>query len=196
MERQYQISGRGHYSRRQFVGQLSLVSIGGMAFAGLQGLSGCGSGGEQQAEKQAGEQPVDRKLGIALVGLGQYSEGQLAPALEETAHCYLAGIVTGTPEKIGKWQRKYDIPEGNVYNYENFDTISSNPDIDIVYVVLPNAMHAEYTIRALEAGKHVICEKPMAVTVADCDRMIAAAAQAGKCYPSVTGCTLSRTTWR
>lgn len=180
MERQYQISGRGRYSRRQFVGQLSLMGIGGMTFAGLQGLSSCAAVGEQQAQTRAVGQPADRKLGIALVGLGQYSEGQLAPALEETTHCYLAGIVTGSPEKIGKWRRKYDIPEGNVYNYENFDTITSNPDIDIVYVVLPNAMHAEYTIRALEAGKHVICEKPMAVTVADCDRMIAAAAKAGK----------------
>ncbi|HWK59697.1 MAG TPA: Gfo/Idh/MocA family oxidoreductase [Parapedobacter sp.] len=180
MEGRYQISGKGHYSRRQFVGELSLISMGGMAFASLQGLSGCASGSGEQTERQAREQPADHKLGIALVGLGQYSEGQLAPALEETAHCYLAGIVTGTPDKIGKWRRKYDIPENNVYNYENFDSITSNSDIDIVYVVLPNAMHAEYTIRALEAGKHVICEKPMAVTVADCDRMIAAAVKAGK----------------
>lgn len=180
MERKDQISGRGSYSRRQFVGHLSVMGFGGMAFAGLHGLSGCASANEQRAETFAEGQLADRKLGIALVGLGQYSEGQLAPALKETSDCYLAGIVTGTPEKIGKWRRKYDIPEGNVYNYENFDTISSNPAIDIVYVVLPNAMHAEYTIRALEAGKHVICEKPMAVTVADCDRMIAAAVKAGK----------------
>lgn len=183
MEQQYVFSGRGVYSRRQFVGQLSLMGIGGIAFAGLVGISGCVPPGGRQAQENTGdtrEQQTDRKLGIALVGLGQYSEGQLAPALEETAHCYLAGIVTGTPGKIDKWRRKYDIPDGNVYNYENFDTIEANPDIDIVYVVLPNAMHAEYTIRALKAGKHVICEKPMAVTVADCDRMIAAATEAGK----------------
>ena len=113
-----------------------------------------------------------KKLGIALVGLGRYSEGQLAPALEETQFCRLAGIVTGTPDKEEKWMKKYDIPEKNVYNYDNFDSIADNPDIDIVYVVLPNSMHAEYTIRAAKAGKHVICEKPMATSVEDAQAMI------------------------
>ncbi|HEY8898604.1 MAG TPA: Gfo/Idh/MocA family oxidoreductase [Niastella sp.] len=120
------------------------------------------------------------KLGIALVGLGDYSENQLAPALQKTQHCYLAGIVTGTPAKIDTWKGKYNIPDRNVYNYQNFDNIKDNPDIDIIYVVLPNALHAEYVIRAAKAGKHVICEKPMAVTVEECDRMIAACKEAGK----------------
>src|SRR6185503_4108072 len=75
---------------------------------------------------------------------------------------------------------KYNIPEKNIYNYENYDSIKDNPDIDIIYVVLPNSMHAEYTIRAAEAGKHVICEKPMAITVEDCDKMIAACKKAKK----------------
>ena len=117
----------------------------------------------------------NNKLGIALVGLGSYSTGQLVPALLKTEHCYLAGIVTGTPSKAIAWKQKYNIPDKNIYNYNTYDTIKDNPDIDIVYVVLPNSMHAEYTIRALQAGKHVICEKPMAITVADCDKMIAAA---------------------
>jgi predicted dehydrogenase len=120
------------------------------------------------------------KLGIALVGLGGYASGQLAPALQQTENCYLAGIVTGTPSKAITWKQKYDIPEKNIYNYESFDSIKDNPDIDIIYVVLPNSMHAEYTIRAAEAGKHVICEKPMAITVADCDRMIAACKKANR----------------
>ncbi|MCC9138269.1 Gfo/Idh/MocA family protein, partial [Pontibacter silvestris] len=72
---------------------------------------------------------------------------------------------------------KYNIPEKNIYNYENFDQIADNPDIDIVYVVLPNSMHAEYTIRAAKAKKHVICEKPMATSVADAQRMIEACNQ-------------------
>lgn len=122
----------------------------------------------------------DGKAGVALVGLGTYSEGQLAPALQETAHCYLAGIVTGSDEKREKWKTKYNLPENACYSYQNFDSIKDNPDIDIIYVVLPNAMHAEYVIRAAKAGKHVICEKPMAVTVEDCDRMIAACKEAGK----------------
>ena len=112
------------------------------------------------------------KLGIALVGLGKYSSGQLAPALKETENCYLAGIVTGTPDKAAKWRRQYNIPEKNIYSYSNFDDIKDNHDIDIVYVVLPNSMHREYVVRAARAGKHVICEKPMALTVEDCDEMI------------------------
>ena len=120
------------------------------------------------------------KLGIALLGLGNYSNGQLAPALQQTEHCYLAGIVTGTPSKIDTWKNKYNIPDKNIYNYQNFDSIKDNSDIDIIYVVLPNSMHAEYVIRAAEAGKHVICEKPMAITVEDCDKMIAACKKAGK----------------
>ena len=125
-------------------------------------------------EKAAG------KLGIAIVGLGVYSEEQLAPALQETSHCFLAGIVTGTPSKIPQWQERYGIPAENAYTYDNFEQIRDNPNIDIVYVVLPNSMHAEYVIRAANAGKHVICEKPMALTVHECDRMIAACREAGK----------------
>jgi predicted dehydrogenase len=119
------------------------------------------------------------KLGIALVGLGTYSSEELAPALQETKHCRLAGIVTGSTQKAKEWKEKYNLPEGNIYNYEHFDSIKDNPDIDIVYVVLPNAQHAEYTIRAARAGKHVICEKPMAITVEECEQMIKACAEAG-----------------
>lgn len=124
--------------------------------------------------------PQDKKLGIALLGLGQYSEQQLAPALEKTQRCRLAGIITGTPEKAAKWKEKYKIPDKNIYNYQNMDAIKDNPDIDIVYVVVPNSLHATYTIRAAKAGKHVICEKPMATSVADCQAMIDACKKAGK----------------
>ena len=120
------------------------------------------------------------KLGVALVGLGSYSAGQLAPALLQTQYCYLAGIVTGTPAKEQQWAQKYNIPQTSIYNYQNFDSILTNKDIDIVYVVLPNSMHAEYTIRAAQAGKHVICEKPMANSVEDCQKMINACNKAGK----------------
>lgn len=111
-------------------------------------------------------------IGVALVGLGYYSTDLLAPALQKTKNCYLAGIVTGTPSKIPVWRGKYNIPTANVYNYENFDTIADNPDIDVVYVVLPPSMHKEYVIRAAKAGKHVWCEKPMAVTADECQAMI------------------------
>ncbi|WP_419211391.1 Gfo/Idh/MocA family protein [Maribacter sp. X9] len=114
------------------------------------------------------------KLGIALVGLGSYSTYQLAPSLQDTQYCYLAGIITGTRAKEAEWQEKYKIPKKNTYNYENFDSIANNPDIDIVYVVLPNSMHADFCIRAAKAGKHVICEKPMAVSVEECEAIISA----------------------
>ena len=121
----------------------------------------------------------NQKLGIALVGLGKYSKGELAPALQQTGYCQLAGIVTGSVEKAQEWKNEYAISEKNIYNYEDFDNISSNPAIDIVYVVLPNSMHAEYVIRAAKAGKHVICEKPMAVTVQECEQMMKACQLAG-----------------
>ncbi len=126
-----------------------------------------------------GAEGETKKYGIALVGLGNYARGQLGPALKETKNCKLVGIVTGSPEKIPVWQKEYGIAESNVYNYENFDEIADNEEIDIIYVVLPTGMHAEYCIRAAKAGKHVICEKPMAGTVEECDRMIAAADEAG-----------------
>ncbi|MFN8357415.1 MAG: Gfo/Idh/MocA family oxidoreductase [Spirosomataceae bacterium] len=118
--------------------------------------------------------PKKDKLGIALVGLGYYSTDLLAPALQMTEKCYLAGIVTGTPAKAETWKKKYNIPDKNIYNYQNFDQIANNPDIDVVYVVLPPSMHKEYTIRAAKAGKHVFCEKPMAMSVAECEAMIKA----------------------
>ena len=116
----------------------------------------------------------EKKLGFALVGLGGLSTNQIAPALAKTKHCRLAGIVSGTPAKIDKWQKQYDIPAKNCYSYETYDQIADNPDIDIIYIVLPNSMHPEYTIRAAQLGKHVLCEKPMANSVKDCEAMIAA----------------------
>jgi glucose-fructose oxidoreductase len=113
-----------------------------------------------------------RKLGVALVGLGYYSTDLLAPGLLKTSNCELKGIVTGSPEKVAVWQEKYDIADKNVYNYNNYDEIANNPDIDVIYVVLPPSMHREYTVRGAETGKHIWCEKPMAPSVADCQAMI------------------------
>lgn len=126
--------------------------------------------------QEAGE----KRLGIALLGLGDYSTNQLAPALQMTKHARLAGIVTGSPDKIPVWQKKYEIPDHCVYNYENLESIADNKDIDIIYVVTPTALHPDFAIRASKTGKHVICEKPMAPTVSDCNRMIEAAKTAGK----------------
>jgi predicted dehydrogenase len=162
-------------SRRKFIYNLGLAGL------SIPLISGINCEDDTKSKpKTMNENKKAGKLGIALVGLGGYAGGQLAPALQQTEHCYLAGIVTGTPSKIPTWKEKYGIPDKNVYSYENFDSIKDNPDIDIVYVVLPNSMHAEYVIRAAQAGKHVICEKPMALSVEDCDKMIAACKKAGK----------------
>ncbi|MBC8155046.1 MAG: Gfo/Idh/MocA family oxidoreductase, partial [Bacteroidetes bacterium] len=126
----------------------------------------------------AADHKADGKLGVALVGLGYYSTDLLAPGLQQTKNCYLAGIVTGTPAKAEKWTKQYNIPAKNVYNYQNFDQIANNPDIDVVYVVLPPSMHKEYVVRAAKAGKHVWVEKPMAVTAKECQEMIDACKKA------------------
>lgn len=164
-------------SRRKFIYNVGLTTVGFSLFSFLKKNNF--SEEENSLNKIRMEKAKD-KLGIALVGLGNYSNVMLAPALLQTEHCYLAGLVSGTPSKLDSWGSKYSIPQSNKYNYQNFDSIKNNPDIDIVYVVLPNSMHREYVIRAAEAGKHVICEKPMALSVKDCDDMIAACKKAGK----------------
>lgn len=172
--------GRGSRTRREFISDAAALA-GGAALLGAGLIGGppvhASSPGRAAAFRRSAHS--GKKLGVALVGLGSYATGQLGPALEETQRCYLAGIVTGTPAKAEAWKQKYGIPEENVYNYETFDRVADNPDIDIIYVVLPNSMHAEYVIRAAQAGKHVITEKPMATSMRDCERMIDACREAG-----------------
>lgn len=129
------------------------------------------------ARAQNEEQP---KMGVALLGLGDYATHQLAPALRKTRNARLAGIITGSPEKVPVWQKEYGIPSANVYDYKDFESIADNKEIDIIYVVTPTALHPEFVIRAAKAGKHVICEKPMAPTAADCRKMIEAVKASGK----------------
>jgi predicted dehydrogenase len=164
-------------TRKKFITDVGLSTL---ALPILSSFSNCNNPSEEKSQNYIMTQKQKGKLGIALVGLGNYATNQLAPALQQTEHCYVAGIVTGTPSKIDTWKSKYSIPDANVYNYQTFDSIKNNPDIDIVYVVLPNSMHAEYVIRAANAGKHVISEKPMAMNVKECDDMIAACKKAGK----------------
>jgi glucose-fructose oxidoreductase len=157
-------------SRREFI---RLASIGSLAIAGGSLLR---TGARAEARPPGAGA---RKLGVALLGLGSYSAGELAPALQQTRLCRLVGVVTGSPAKAAKWARKYDLPKKNLYHYDHLEQIADNPDIDIVYVVTPPSLHPEFTIRAAKAGKHIISEKPMACSVADCDAMIAACRDAG-----------------
>ena len=119
-----------------------------------------------------------KKLNVALCGLGNYA-GMLAMGLEMSQYCRLSGIITGHPAKAAEWQNKFNLPKKNIYNYVDFDNIKNNKDIDLVYVVLPNAMHKEFVIRAAQVGKHVITEKPMATSVKDCEEMIQVCKGAG-----------------
>jgi predicted dehydrogenase len=157
--------------RRGFLKELSAW---GAAAWSLPLLAGSRSAAAQPATNPPAAAAPGKKLGYALVGLGSLSEHQIAPALLKTQHCKLTGLVSGHPDKAKAWAQQYNVPEKNIYGYDNFDHIKDNPDIDVVYVVLPNGMHAEYTVRAAKAGKHVYCEKPMAVSVKECDEMIAA----------------------
>jgi predicted dehydrogenase len=147
-------------SRRQFIIQSSAV-----AAASL--VSGVGSAQTQ------------RKLGVALVGLGSLSTNQIAPALQKTRNCRLAGIVTGTPSKAEEWKKKYNLPDASIYNYQNMGEMAKNKDIDIVYVVTPNALHLPHAQAAAAAGKHVYCEKPLEINTERAQGIVDACKKAG-----------------
>jgi len=115
-----------------------------------------------------------RRFGYAVVGLGSYATRQIMPNFKGCDHARLAALVSGAPAKLDRYGTEYGIPASHRYSYAEFDRIRDNPDIDAVYIILPNSMHAEYSIRAARAGKHVLCEKPMAVSVKECEAMIAA----------------------
>ncbi len=116
-------------------------------------------------------------LRVAILGLGSYGS-RVAEAMLTSKMAKLTGVISGTPSKIKDWQTKYGILEKNCYNYDNFDAIKNNKDIDAVYVITPNALHKDQVIRVAKAGKHVICEKPMAINAADGKEMIDACKKA------------------
>src|SRR5436190_4554473 len=110
-------------------------------------------------------------LRVAIMGLGSYGT-RVADAMQSCTKAKLVGVISGTPSKITAWQSKYNIPEKNCYNYENFDNIKNNPDIDAVYIITPNGLHHDEAIRVSKAGKHVICEKPMSINAKQGQEMV------------------------
>ena len=124
--------------------------------------------------------PPGKKLGWAIVGLGSLSINQILPAFDKCEKSKVVALVSGHPDKANKLALRYGVSPKNIYNYQNYDSIKDNPDVDIIYIVLPNSMHAEYTIRGFQAGKHVLSEKPMASTPADCQAMIDAGHKASR----------------
>src|SRR5262252_1395015 len=124
--------------------------------------------------------PPGKKLGWAIVGLGSLSIHQILPAFAQCEKSKVVALVSGHPDKAAKLAARYGVHPKSIYNYQNYDSIKDNPEVDIIYIVLPNGMHCEYTVRGLEAGKHVLTEKPMANTPAECQQMIDAARKANR----------------
>src|SRR6266700_299891 len=124
--------------------------------------------------------PPGKKLGWAIVGLGSLSINEILPAFAKAEKSKVVALVSGHPDKANKLALRYGVSPKNIYDYRNYDSIKNNPEVDVIYIVLPNGMHAEYTVRGLDAGKHVLCEKPMANTPAECEEMIAAARKANR----------------
>src|SRR5271163_3020921 len=160
-------------SRRGFLGKVG------------KGLAAAGAAGTllKNAAAQQGPpvpEPPGKKLGWAIVGLGSLSMYEILPAFAKCEKSRPVALVSGHPDKAKKLAVRYGVNLKNIYNYQNYDSIKDNPEVDIIYVVLPNSMHAEYTIRGFQAGKNVLTEKPMATTPADCQKMIDAGHNAGK----------------
>jgi predicted dehydrogenase len=124
--------------------------------------------------------PPGKKLGWAIVGLGSLSIHQILPAFAQCEKSKVVALVSGHPDKANKLALRYGVNPKNIYNYQNYDSIKDNPEVDIIYIVLPNGMHCEYTLRGLQAGKHVLTEKPMANTPAECQQMIDAGRKASR----------------
>ncbi|MGN6195763.1 MAG: Gfo/Idh/MocA family protein [Ginsengibacter sp.] len=150
-------------SRRDFLGKITTAAI---AFPFIKK--------ENLFMKQNNENEV---LKVAIMGLGSYGT-RVADAMQQCKKAKLVGLISGTPSKLLSWQTKYHISPGNCYNYDNFDNIKSNPEIDAVYVITPNALHHDEVIRVAKAGKHVICEKPMAINPTEAREMIEACEKA------------------
>ncbi len=132
------------------------------------------------AKEVAAADSPGSKLGWAIVGLGNLAIHEILPAFAKCEKSKVTALVSGHPDKANKLAQQYGVNPKNIYNYQNYDSIKDNPEVDIIYIVLPNGMHAEYTIRGFQAGKHVLTEKPMANTPDDCQKMIDAGRKAGR----------------
>lgn len=126
------------------------------------------------------QRQAEDSVGFAIVGLGGYALNQMMPTFDGARRSHVAGLVSGNPEKRARVAAAYGVPEDACYDYDTFDRIASDDRIDAVYIVLPSGLHAEYAERAFAAGKHVLCEKPMALNSDECERMIRAAEQADR----------------
>lgn len=127
---------------------------------------------DQQSGPTPTPMPPDKRIGYAVVGLGHLSLEEILPALSSCKKSKLVALVSGSPEKMKKVASQYGVKPENCYSYETYDQIKNNAEVHVIYIVLPNGLHKEYTIRGAKAGKHILCEKPMANTSQECREMI------------------------
>ncbi len=179
----------GPLGRRQFLQGASGV----LAAAGLAPLAMAQGAGQQPngqnavslspihdvrtegPEKEPGPfEPADQRVGFAIVGLGRLSIDEILPAFGSSKLCKPVALVSGDAEKAKKIAGQYGIQSGSIYSYANYEQLAHNPEVKAIYIVLPNGMHEEFVVRGAKTGKHILCEKPMANSVAECERMIAA----------------------
>jgi predicted dehydrogenase len=165
----------------------SIFSLGSLALAHSQKSPSYSDHNVNRLQPQAsypyqeeGSLPQDQRIGYAIVGLGKLSQEELLPAFTQCKKSKLVALVSGDKAKALKLAERYQVLEKNIYNYQNYDQLMDNPAVQVVYIVLPNHLHAEYSIRGAQAGKHVLCEKPMANSVAECQSMITACNKANR----------------
>ena len=192
-------------SRRQFINQagrgLLATAVAGalsLATAEAADLSGFGTQAqtptgdldiklpplEAPTDPKAGPFPnpdaPDQRVGFAIVGLGHLALAEILPAFGQCKHAKAVALVSGDADKMAKAAKQYGIKPSSCYSYQTFDQLKDNPEVQAIYIVLPNSQHHEFTIRGAKAGKHILCEKPMANSVKECEEMITACNKAGK----------------
>jgi len=180
---------RGLLRRRTFLGYLggglaTTLATRSLNLAAAEGdhigLSPIQAPTERPEKLPAPRDPGGKRVGYAVVGLGRLAIGQVLPAFAQSKHSRVVALVSGDRGKAEKVAHQYAIRPDAIYDYADYNQLADNPEVDVVYIALPNSMHAEYTILAARAGKHVVCEKPMAVSVKQCETMIEECDKAGR----------------
>lgn len=169
-------------SRRLFMTG-SVIGLSGVLLAGRSGaqnLPPTPAGRPQPPLETEPPLPPDKQLGWAVVGLGDYAQAYVLPALGRARRSKLTALVSGNADKARSVASHHSIKASHLYSYDSMSKLAQNKDVDVVYIVTPNSTHADLTVKAFEAGKHVMCEKPMANSPAECQRMIDAAKAAGR----------------
>jgi predicted dehydrogenase len=169
-------------SRRNFLKQAgSAVALGAFAGEGFSGAMHAETAIRQtETDSSNSSSAGGKKIGYCIIGLGRISMNEFMPGVKISKDSKIVALVSGHRDKAERIADEYGVAHSSIYSYQNYDSIHDNPAIDAVYIALPNGMHAEYTIRAAKAGKHVLCEKPMANSVKECEQMIAACKQADR----------------